>query len=230
MSKKIVFPLLVSVFVAAAIFLWVGTYQVVTAAGFEQRGGFGSGGPAGEELAEALGITVAELETAYQEASDAAIQQALEQGLITEQQAEQMRSSERFAWGMHFGGRMWGAGNIDFQALLADALGITVDELAAAQQIAHEARLAQAVADGRITQQQADLMQARQRLHTNENFRSALRSAYESAVNKAVEEGVITQEQAEQILSSESSFGMRGFGKGGRGMRGWGACPGAPSE
>jgi hypothetical protein len=160
MSKKVWIPVLVSVFVAAAIFLSVGAYRVVNAAASQQGwGGRGIGGSqASEELAQALGITVDELTAAQQKAKEAAITQALDQGLITQAQADQMRSTDRLGMNMHFGGRMLGSSTIDFRALLADALGITVDELTAAQQAAHEARLAQAVADGTITQEQADLM------------------------------------------------------------------------
>jgi hypothetical protein len=238
MSKKVWIPILVSVFVAAAIFLSVGAYQVVNAAGLEGRWGnrgLGIGGPASEELAAALGISVDDLTAAYQKATEAAVQQALDEGLITQAQADLMRTGERFGMGMHFGGRMLGSSSIDFQALLADALGITVEQLEAAQQTAHEARLAQAVADGKITQEQADLMQARRRLHTNENFRSSMQSAHQAAIAQAVADGVITQEQADQMLSGEFGMGrgMGGFGMhGGRGgMRGFGgACPGTTGE
>jgi hypothetical protein len=237
MSKKVWIPVLVSVFVAAAVFLSVGAYQVVNAAGFERRGGgLGMGGPASEELAAALGISVDDLTAAQQEAKEAAIQQALDEGLITAAQAELMRSGERFGMGMRFGGRMLGDSTIDFHALLANALGITVDELNAAQETAHQARLAQAVADGRITQAQADQMQARQRLHLNENFRSSMQSAHQAAIQQAVTDGVITQEQADQMHSGEGRMGGRGGfggmhgGMGRGGMRGFGTCPGTPSE
>jgi len=238
MSKKIWIPVLAAVLVASALFLAAGAYRVVSAAGLEGRWGdrgLGVGGPGGEALAEALGISVDDLNAAYQKASEAAVQQALDQGLVTQEQAEQLRSGGRFGRGMHLGGRMLGSSAIDFHALLADALGITPEQLTAAMQQAHEAQLAQAVADGRITQEQADLMQARQRLHLSESFQSSMRSAYEAAVNRAVQEGVITQEQADQILSGENGFGMRGFGMGGRGMggfgmRGAGNCPGAAGQ
>jgi hypothetical protein len=52
----------------------------------------------------------------------------------------------------------------DMDGYLADALGITLEELQAAQAAAREAALADAVADGRISQEQADLMIARQAL------------------------------------------------------------------
>ena len=58
------------------------------------------------------------------------------------------------------GGRGFMGGDVDHSQRLADALGITVDELEAAQESAHEAAIAQAIEDGGITQEQADEMQA----------------------------------------------------------------------
>ena len=117
-------------------------------------------------LADALGITVDDLQTAYQTARDAAIDKAVEAGLITQEQADQMK-----VWG-GFGGHRGGfrgferapkdvaGSNIDENALLADALGITVDELQAARETANQAAIEQAIAEGLITQEQADAMQA----------------------------------------------------------------------
>lgn len=120
-------------------------------------------------LADALGITVDDLQTAYQTARDAAIDQAVEEGLITQEQADNMK-----VWG-GFGRRGGfpgftrapkGVANdaIDENALLADALGITVDELQAARETANQAAIEQAIAEGLITQEQADAMQARKTL------------------------------------------------------------------
>jgi hypothetical protein len=49
-----------------------------------------------------------------------------------------------------------GFGGSDMQALLAEELGISVEELEAAQQAAFEAAVAIAVDEGKITQEQAD--------------------------------------------------------------------------
>jgi len=104
-------------------------------------------------LADALGITVEELQTAYQTARDAAIDQAVEQGLITQEQADEMK-----VWGSGGRGGLKGIGQgrkgttdvdaIDEQALLADALGITVEELQTARETANQAAIAQAVEKG----------------------------------------------------------------------------------
>jgi len=127
----------------------------------------GEPGASQEALANALGISVETLQAAQQKASDAAIQQALDQGLITQAQADAMILG---GGGFRFGLELKRRGgseqdvSIDSDALLADALGISVDELAAARQQAQADLLAQAVADGKLTQGQADLILARQAL------------------------------------------------------------------
>jgi hypothetical protein len=52
----------------------------------------------------------------------------------------------------------FGDGDIDMQALLAEELGISVEELESAQQAVFEAAVAIAVDEGKITQEQADQM------------------------------------------------------------------------
>ncbi len=122
-------------------------------------------------LADALGITVDELEAAHEAARDAAIDQALEVGLITQEQADNMKVWGALAGRKGFDIFRFGRApkaeaehGIDENALLADALGITVEELEAAREAANEAAIAEAVAQGLITQEQADAMQARKAL------------------------------------------------------------------
>jgi len=195
-------------------------------------GGRGPGGGfSNEDLANALGITVDELSAAYQTAQEAAIQQAVDAGLITQAQADELLSR---GTAFPFGGRWQGwlsQNGIDYEALLADALGISADELQAAYAEAFTTRIDQAVADGQLTQEQADLMKGRYALANSESFQSALQSAFEAAVNQAVAEGVITQAQADLILQNSHGFGMRGFGEffergPGRGGRHGGFGPG----
>lgn len=190
---------------------------------FPGRMGKGAGFGAGDEaLAEALGISVEELQAARQQARDAALEKAVAEGLITQKQADLLQSNES---GFPFGNRLfaWLSQNgIDMDALLADALGISVDELNEARQKAVEIAIDQAVANGEITQEQADLMKARRALAANENFINTLRSAFEAAVKKAVEEGVITQAQADLILDRlQSQPGLPGFHPFGGGMDGF---------
>lgn len=219
------------------------------------RGGRGMDGPGmmgpqgmfGEDqatyLADALGITVEELEAAQVSARDAAIDQAVTDGKLTEEQADQLKESDRPM--LPFFGR----NNADHEALLADALGITVEALDAAKAEAQAAALAQAVTDGELTQEEADLLTARQAFtaYQQEQRQAELAAALEQAVT----DGALTQEQADLLLENLQSgfgpgmrggFGMGDFGPGMRGSdgpgmrgdfgggRGHGRGPGAPDR
>jgi hypothetical protein len=150
---------------------------------------------------------------------------------ISKEQADALKERADQRGGFGFGkmgdfGRI-GGGEIDQAALLAEALDITVDELKTAHETAVANGLKQAVEDGNITQEQADMMQARMALRDYLDER--IQGAYEDAVQAALADGAITQEQADQLLSQEQMFG-RGFGGpgfggpefGGRGPRGHG--------
>lgn len=198
------------------------------------RGGHGlRGGITDEDLAAALGITTDELNTAQETANNAAIDQAVADGLITQAQADEIRANgSAFPFGGRWGGWLEQSG-IDYEALLADALGITPDQLQAAYAQAYNARIDQAVADGTLTQEQADLMKGQYALSNSESFQSSMQSAYQAAVQQAVTDGVITQAQADQILNQANQMGgfrMGGFGlfEGGRGPRGGGHGFGGP--
>lgn len=97
-------------------------------------------------------------------------------------------------------------------ALLAEALGIPVEELEAAQQAVQAQLIAGAVESGQITQDEADLMAARQALQAY--LQERLDGVYEAAIAQAVTDGVITQEQADLLLSQEGSRGFGGPGMG----------------
>jgi PAS domain-containing protein len=145
--------------------------------GYLTHGGWGRRGFGGsidyrQLLADALGITVEELDAACETARTAAIEEAVKQDLITQEQADQMLAREGTKRGW-FGFRGFGRGpkgiangKIDEEALLADALGITVDELRSAREKANQAAIDQAIAEGIITQEQADQMLARKNLHS----------------------------------------------------------------
>ena len=157
-------------------------------------GGFGHSGSrdGGDEyLAEALGITVEELQAARETAYAAYLADAVAAGEITQAQADELLARQRLS------------SYIDHEALVAEALGLSVDELEAA------------LAGG---QSLSDLMTA-QGL-TAETLQTALQTAYEAAIARAVADGVITQTQADAYLSASPNFGLfgghHGFG-GGRG-------------
>lgn len=182
--------------------------------GAHGREGF-HGGYSNQDLADALGITVDALNTAYQNAYSAALQDAVSQGLITQAQADQLSANGSvFPFGNRWDG--WLAQNgIDFDTYLADALGISVESLKAAYQTAYFTNIDQMVTDGTLTQTQADLMKGEYALYNDSTFQSSMQSAFTSAVNAAVSSGVITQAQADQILSNSSNMfvpGMHGMG------------------
>lgn len=170
------------------------------------KGEFGReiGGYSKADLAEALGVTEENLEAAFQIARENAIAQGLEQGLITQAQADELASRDSgFRMDRALSAFMAQNG-IDFQALLADALGITVEELSSAYEAATFARIDQAVEDGKITEEQAQLARGRYSLYRDETFKATMKSAFEGAIQAAVKSGVITQEQADLILESSS--------------------------
>ena len=245
MNKKVLVNVLVVGALTIAGVIGVAAYQTTQAAapalngvasGLSHDGiGRGPGGPGGatdEYLANALGITTDELSAAYEQASAAAIAKAVEAGLITQAQADELSANGKaFPFGGR-GGGLLSESDIDFDALLAEALGVTTDELQAARD--------QAVADGQITQEQVDLMQGQRALYADQTFVDAMKSAFEAAVQEAVERGVITQAQADLILEQSANGvggpgmrmpGMDGPGRGGsRGGHGGfeGGMPGVP--
>lgn len=162
--------------------------------GFGHRGGFGSrfGDNTNwlENLAEALGITVGELEDAQERAFAASVADAVTAGQITQEQADQILAQHALK------------SYIDRQAILATALGMSTDDLEAA------------LAGGKSI---VDLM-VEQGIDST-TLQANAKAAYEAAVQQAVADGVITQAQADEILAGNglNLFGRGGFGGGHRG-------------
>ncbi len=152
---------------------------------FRGFGRFGGNGNWLENLAEALGITVDELEDAQQQAYAASVADAVAAGQITQEQADQILARHALK------------SYIDRQAILAAALGMSVDDLEAA------------LADG---QSIVDLM-VEQGIDSA-TLQTNAQAAYEAAVRQAVADGVITQAQADEILAGDgfNFFGRGGFG------------------
>ena len=176
-----------------------------------------------EALAEALGITVEELQAAHEKAFASAIEQALDEGTLTQEQADNLLSGDRFGHRERHGFRGFGG---DMNEHLAEALGISVAELEAAQAQARDTVIADAVEAGTITQEQADLMNARDAVSAY--IQDAMTTAYGEAVEQALADGVITQAQADLLLEN-GTMGFRGpggfFGGGKFGGRGhFGPC------
>lgn len=166
------------------------------------HGFMSSGSSAHDEyLAEALGITLEQLQAARRTAMAAYLADAVTAGDITQEQADLALAKYALR------------DVIDQKALLAEALGMTTEELEAAL-------------DG--GQSLSDLMTAAgmdaDTLQTN------LQAAYEAAVARAVADGVITQAQADAVLAQDTNFGLfGGHGRGGRGHHGRGGSWSTPS-
>ena len=174
-----------------------------------------------QALAKALGITVEELNAAEEAARFALIDQAVADGNLTAEEGEALKASGRLRHSSQYG--------YDKDEFLADALGITIDDLNAAQLAAHQTQIAAAVAAGTITQAEADLLLARKAAQSyldTDALNAAVLAAYEDALNEAVTAGDITQAQADALLaqlqtqSFDFGFGGHGRGHGGGGRHG----------
>ncbi len=224
MNKKKIITILTGGALALATVFGVVTYRVVNAQastptpnapnGAGQPGadrGMRGGGISDENLATALGISVDQLQAAQTTATDEALKQAVADGSITQDQADQFAQNN--ANGGSFGGMPFLRDSaIDYNALLAQALGISTDELQAANQKAYFANLDQAVQDGTMTQEQADAAKGNYALSNDASFQSTMKSAYQAAVQQAVTDGVITQAQADQFLSNNNGAAWGGLG------------------
>ena len=161
-------------------------------------------------LADVLGISEEELQAAVARAREAAIAQAVTDGKLTQAQADAMLAEEGANWDRLGRGA-------DHDAELATALGITPEELQAAKEEVKARVIAEAVASGEITQEEADAMAARQALQ--EYQRDLKQQEYEAMIAQAVTDGAITQAQADLLLSEQGPGffgpGMDGGPRGG---------------
>jgi len=162
-------------------------------------------------IASKLGVERAALDAAEQEAHEEVIGLAVEDGVITQEQADQMlsRMEDGFGPGMrgfgrsergHFGGRTgrWmGSGN----EFLAEQLGLTVDELQA------ELEAGKTIAE--LAEEKGIDLQATRV------------EAMRERIQQAVEDGRMTQEQADWMLQGlEQGFMPGGHDFGFKGKSG----------
>ena len=162
-------------------------------------------------LAAELGITVDELSAAREAAKATLLQQAVDEGKLTQEQVDQMLAGEFKPMDFMRTLREEYFPQGTMQSVTAETLGMTVEELEAAQ--AEGKRLPE------IAEEKGVEITA---------VTEAVKAAFEEAVAQAVADGAITQEQADQILSHEGNLrdgGPRQGGKSG-GPRGGGGAHG----
>jgi uncharacterized protein YidB (DUF937 family) len=173
--------------------------------GWDHHGFNGRDNSAGDEtLAEALGITVEELQAARQKVYADRLAQAVQDGYLTQDEANTMLAMQALK------------GYLDRTALMAQALGVSVEEFEAA----HD--------EGTLGDLLADITPA--------DLQEKMQTAVEDAVRQAVNDNVITQEQAALVLERvqnglelRGTFGPHSFGghhgRGGHDFHGFRGMP-----
>ncbi len=152
----------------------------------------GAGGERQADLAEALGITVEELEAAQQEAHAARIEQLVEDGTLTRDEANLMLAMSALKQ------------SIDPGALMAAAVGLTPDEFAAARE------------DGSLRELLANTTPAELQEKMQAAFEAALQDAVANNVITSEQESLILENMADGF-----GFGFGGHhGVGGHGRPG----------
>ena len=228
MNKKLIIAMTAGVLVLAltfagfsglkAVFAQTTTPETPDTTGTQVQPGRGIQSTIENDLAALLGKTAAEMQAARKAAYDLAVDQALENGALTQAQATLLKANNGNGWGrlsMMIGADE--AAKLDEQALFAEALGITLDELNAAQAKVRADQLAELVAEGRLTQEQADEMAAREALAGSTTFQAEVKAGIETAINNAVTAGILTQAQADALIAKLQSANGWGMGFGGFG-------------
>ena len=178
----------------------------------------GGPGESDEDLAAALGISVEDLTAAREKAFTTAVDAALEAEYITASQAETLKAGEPIFRRLYRYLSETERAEFDPEVYLAEALGISETELEEAYAAVKQARIDQLVADGTLTQEQADLRVAFQALRGSSTFKANMKQAMTDAINAEVEAGTLTQAQADLLIEKLEEMPM-GFRMGVRGMR-----------
>ncbi len=196
---------------------FISVQDVGASTSFQGEGPGRSGDPLGDHakaLAEALGISVDELQAAHESVRRARLAEAVESGMITEEQAAQIADHEGSGYPIR--GRFWGE---KFMTALAEELGISLEELERAQAQVREDFIAQGVQEGVISADQVELMEARNALRAY--MKDGLHDAMEGAIKRALSDGAISSGQADLLRDRmEGGFPDRGVFKGDPGFFG----------
>jgi len=191
-----------------------------------------------EAIARALGVSVDEYDAAVEQARDEVLDEAVQAGDLTQEQAERMRERAEQGWGpglmggpgmMGGRGRMGGPGMMagiesSLVGIAAEQLGLTVAELRI------ELASGKSIAD--VAGEQGVSTQA---------IVDAFLAERQEWLSQAVEDGRLTQEQADTMMAHmaervqdhvEGELPLGGYGPGGcgagrgmmggRGRSGWG--------
>jgi hypothetical protein len=136
------------------------------------------------------------------------MESAIEAGEISEEQADQMRERPRGMGRPRRGSMIQdGAGT----ELLATELGISVATLEAAQEQARQLMIEQAIASGKLSEEQVEMMEAREALAPY--LESARSEIFQKAIEQALSDGAISQAQADLLLEvGETGLNPRGGG------------------
>ena len=126
----------------------------------------------GAALAEALGVTVEELEAAKRQVALDRIDAAVADGELSEERADALReaveSGEGRGHGFHGHGFGWHDDEGDEGAAFAEALGVTVEELEAAMREVALDKIDAAVESGRLGEERAEML--REAIESGEPF------------------------------------------------------------
>lgn len=182
---------------------------------------FTKGGPDGsdEDLAAALGISVEDLNAAVEKAFASAVDAALDAEYLTASQAETLKAGSASFRSLYRYLSETERAELEQDAFLAEALGISAEELQAAYDAVRQARIDAMVAEGTLTQEEADLQAAYQALRGSTTFEATMKQAMTDAINAEVAAGTLTQAQADLLIANLDESPM-GFGMGMHGMRG----------
>jgi len=202
--KTVVAVLIVGVLLAGGLFLAFQT-NTVEAASDAVSAVSGLVGMKGdidaEALAEALGISLDELVEARSVAVENLIDKAVEFGFMTQDDADELKLEEQVNRKvLHKYLSLAEIAVLKEYHFYLDALNIAEEEFEAAIETVQQVKLEAAVAEGTLTQEEADAITGWQALKEDTKFNDSIKEAYTSAIEEALEDCTISQAQADALL------------------------------